>query len=1529
MIRPTRMLTKMLFLTLLGLAPICCLAGFAFAQGGSSPPYVESGDSGVLPGSYQGSGSFFNRQLGTVFRFNYNSQGYGTQDDVVSLGSMKVFNLDEATIFIDGQATLSDDFGGGFNLGLGYRELVNTGISFDPQRIHGVSLWTDGQSSSGDNFFTQLGFSLESLGESFDARFNAHFPLERSQRGDPRLTSIDTLTFGANELFSGLENVVVDTAYAVVDGELAKRINNLEAWAFLGGYHIGGGGVDTVGYRAGVRGYATPDFAVSLQVTDDDFYNTNVMVGLTWFVGRTHRGNQPLGNIYDRFREPVLRNNFIAMSSRTVTQAAGNALSDTDGEQLRFVHVGTSTAGTGDGTLENPFDTMTLASADATERDIVFVHGGKTLSDGFVAKNDQRILGEGLSGALVDPQPIAHIVDTLERGLVTLPESSVGASMLAAPTISGAGITAFTLADDNTVNNFIIDTVGTAVSAIMIDSPTLSNLRIANTSGDAIFLNEVTGTTVVDNTVTIIGAADAAIRVNGGLDGMSIAAGITNTAGSAFTVENRTGGTITYSGTIDDDGGLGISLIDNDSSTVLLTNASTDLTNGIDIMAPAGDAITITGNTASIFEFTGTVGVDATGANNGIVIANNDAATGVLFGNLDATAVDGNTISIEGGAAATTSGGAGIILSSADDTRTIENTGNGTAVRILGDLAEDDDNATVTINSNVENTGGGLAVDLQNRRANNVTFTGTVDANTGGGGILAQNNTSGGLFFNSAVTLDTATNNGVTLTNNTDATFGFNGLQITTTTGTGFEATGGAELVVSSPSNTNSIDTTTGVALNLNGVTVEALGVTFDTIDVTNGATSAITLTNIDGDGSVTLGSGTDPADGGTLVTAGTAIEVSDVNALVVNNITVNNAGGAAGVNVTLQEAASTAVFNGLTVTTVNGDAVTVDANLDGAITFNDLNATTTGTGDAVVLTNNADATVTINGMEATATGSGRAFTATGGGNLVATGTNNLTSATGIGLELDGIEIAGAGAGFTTVNVSNGATQAIRLQDLTGTALTIGTGTNPADGGTLVSNGTAIVVDNSINVTFNNLLVDNDAFAGRGAGIDVLNNDAGTIAFNGVEVQTFDDDAVTLRQNDGGSVTFTDLVANVAVGTAANTAIRVENNTSGNFSFNNSDIDTTLARGVLVNNNGTATTAFAAFSLNTTTGDGFTATGTGTLAASGTNTITTTTGVGLTLDGVTIAGSGASFSSVSVNGAVNGVVLNNLIGGQVTVGSTATASTLNDTSGDAIQLTNTANVNLVNIDVTASTGGAGLNVINDNANAMDVNVNDLTVDSGVADGILAVHTGGGNFTLLVDNSDINSTVNIDANGAGDIDLTFEDTDIDTTGTDVAFTLAIDAAVTEADVRILRNGITSADATALDIDITSVASKTVNLEIDGNTVANSSANVAADIDASQSTILNATVIDNFFNNAGAGGDYEIASNSATTVINLHLHNNTTGGGAGSFTLREIGASDFNIQERDTVEARNTSGGFVFDSAGNVVTDFDNIISVPLP
>ena len=53
-------------------------------------------------------------------------------------------------------------------------------------------------------------------------------------------------------------------------------------------------------------------------------------------------------------REPVMRNDYVALAKDTVT--GGEALTDADGDAFRFVHVNSMAPAGGDGTFENPLN---------------------------------------------------------------------------------------------------------------------------------------------------------------------------------------------------------------------------------------------------------------------------------------------------------------------------------------------------------------------------------------------------------------------------------------------------------------------------------------------------------------------------------------------------------------------------------------------------------------------------------------------------------------------------------------------------------------------------------------------------------------------------------------------------------------------------------------------------------------------------------------------------------------------------------------------------------------------------------------------------------------------------------------------------------------------------------------------------------------------------------------------------------------------------------------------------------------------
>ena len=1552
------LLTKNVFLAVVGLTVVL--------SGTDSNLRAQDGD--VIPASYQNSGSFFNRSLGTALRFNYHTQGYGTQDDVISLGGMKIFNEEGATWFLDGQGTLSNSFGGGFNLGAGYRQLTNSTsplMSMDPQRILGVGFWADGQSTKADNFFTQLGFSFESLGDSFDVRLNGSFPLDRTMTSDPVLSSTGRPVFAGNNLFNETETITIDTAHSVVDGELAKRIMNLEAWAFLGGYQLGGGSIDATGYRVGVRGYAVPDLALSLQVTDDDVYATNVLFGITWFVGRTNRSNGPCGTLLDRFREPVLRNDFIVTTSVHQTQAAGNAAIDPDtGLAKVFVFADSNAAAGGDGTFENPYDNLTDTTNNHAEFDTILGVSGSVFTDTLTLQSNADFLGEG--------NDIPHLYQTSNFGIVTLPETSSGAGSGPAPILNlAAGQTGITAGDNSEINNFVVNGGDTAVMVDGTASPTLSNLDINNSGADAVVLRNVTGTAVVENTVNIEGAVGRALFVDGGLEGMSLAATITNTTGRSLEIANRTGGTVSYTGILDDDGGAGIRIADNTDATVNLTNTATvdgnglPIDNGIDINTGASDAIEISGNTNTTVAFSGTVGVTATGVNDGIDITGNDVNSSFTFSDLDATATGGNTVNTAGGGTMTFNSD-----TSVDATRTIANTGAGNAFTNVGAL-NPDDNASITVNSNIENSVGGRSVDIQGRAANDVAINGTV--NDTGNGILVQDNTAGTIGFNNLVTFQvTGASDAVNLLNNTGTTIGFTGIDISSTAGKGFSATGGGTLTVLAPTDTtlsNMINTQSGVGLELDGMTIDGSGALFSVVNVTNGASDGVILRNLDGTGLVTVGGGTNPAEGGTLTTTDDGIIVDNASNVTASNITINNnAGTARGIVVTNQIDGSAASFTGIEVNTAGGNAVSIgtagNSNEGGVIAFNNLTVTTSAAGNGIDIDNDDTslANISVNDMIVNATGTGMAFTANGGGVIVVGGANTIDSEGNVAFQAantrnltasdvtidntvgGGVRVAGLNEALDAVtlnnfNVTTTTADGVLVDGNTDGTINLNTlAVMSTDGRTVVLNGNTGATVN-INGMEASATGAGDVFTATGGGILNMTGTNNTTAETGhaividsVEIGTSNATFNDATVNNGAArgivieaTTGTGLIAvNGGTLTTAGNAVRVmdgENVSLSNLQITNGG---TVGTGIFNRNSAGDQLTLQNLSIETSSGNAINVQG-GTFTALGTNTVTTTTGTGVDIRNTTIGAAGASFASVDVNGATRGVVLDNLDGGQATIGSVATASTLN-TTGDAIVVTNTASADIVNVDVSST--GRGLVVTNDDANDFNLSVNDLTVDNTGMAAVEASHTGAGAFTYVTTNSDFDNNVLINADGAGDVNLTFNDTLVDTTGTEVAFGLVLDPNVTDANVQIRRSEFTADDASAFDFDMNSAGVKNVTFELSDSMAVNNSASASAEIDASDPTILGATINDNTFTNTGAGDNLDLAANSGTTIINLSMDSNITNGGTDSVVLRELNGADFNIVDRNTLTSRNPGvGNFVFDSAGNVIGDFDDIPALP--
>src|SRR3954470_1030977 len=418
------------------------LIGSATAQN-TLPPAMESvsPDAGAPPMSQSGGGdiNYFSQDLGTIVRLRYSTQSYG-QDGTgnFDIGTMQVVTMDDTAAFFDGQVTMNESDGVGFNIGVGYRWMNYPMYAAKSGRMDGISLWADGTHTDVGNFFPQVGVSYESLGETWDVPANGYIPVGKNEQvGD--FEPINQIGFQGNSI-SDITVAMVDRSFASAEVEIARRLGSeRDAWGFAGPYFVGNSDEDSAGFRAGVRGYAYPDLLLQFAVSDDDIFKTHATFSVVWFVGRTRTNYQPACGTPDRFREPVMRNDYVVLSHKNRT--GGNPLTNTDGSALRVVHVDSDAPPGGNGTAEHPFDQLTDVNATGSQAgDIILAHSTSVFNgeSSVLLKDNQRLLGEG--------NGFTETVATTQKGTITIPESSPGARALARPQVNASTADAVVLA---------------------------------------------------------------------------------------------------------------------------------------------------------------------------------------------------------------------------------------------------------------------------------------------------------------------------------------------------------------------------------------------------------------------------------------------------------------------------------------------------------------------------------------------------------------------------------------------------------------------------------------------------------------------------------------------------------------------------------------------------------------------------------------------------------------------------------------------------------------------------------------------------------------------------------------------------------------------------------------------------------------------------------------------------------------------------------------------------------------------------
>ncbi len=760
--------------------------------------------------------------------------------------------------------------------------------------------------------------------------------------------------------------------------------------AGAGTVSIGNG---TSGGTAGIAGGAT--------ITTNGS-GTVVLTGSTAQINTTLSGNNVSYTAADNTGSPPSTTT-LQMATNDHGHNGGGAITDTDTinigviPQVWFINnaVGAVTDATAPvGSQANPFpDIATFnASSGPGPNDYIYVKAGTYSGDGINLKDGQTLLGDDQALSFTNPlggpaiqiedatgaRPTIHVTTAGDQG-IDLASGNIIHGINIQTDAGNSGLDDGSGANSVgtlTVSDVAISGVGKAVD---LDgggtlAVTLDSISSTGATADGIDLTGLGGTFTVTGGTTVGNAGTTGIHVQNSTAGATFNFGNTNVTGA---------------------GALGVDLT---------TNAGNVTFADLDINGDVGArSFLASGNTGTITTTSGTI--VQSGGSGGVGISGVDAAHKTTL-NMTLDSINVSGTSTTGVDVAQVSGSLTVGTTTVANNTLVGVQVQTTAAGSTMDFGNTTVSGTHTIDAVRLGTAG-------NGNAGNITFDDLDITTTSGPGLFATGNT--GTTTISAGTINTGANTAIDLASNTGGTFNFGGgaggVDVTTTSGTGFSATGGGTVSVTGTGNT--IGTTSGTALNLNGVTVGAGGVTFDTVTTTSAANGIV----ID-----TVTGGAINVNGGSI--AGATSHGVDINN-VQNNITIAST------------IASTAAGNSVEVTNSGksgGNTITFSGGI-------------TDPGHGINLDNNDQnggvATINFTGALNIDSTTFKGFSATNGGTVNASNAaNSINTTTGTALTVNGTTIGSSNLVFHDIS-SNGAANGILLNN-TGTSghLTVtGTGT--------------------------------------------------------------------------------------------------------------------------------------------------------------------------------------------------------------------------------------------------------------------------------------------------------------------------------------------------------------------------------------------------------------------------------------------------------------------------------------------------------
>ena len=299
------------------------------------------------------------------------------------------------------------------NIGLGYRNILNLPAFSMGEGVFGVHGWLDRRITERGSHFHQVTAGAEWLGRAFDMRINGYVPLSDAITHTIPNTDPQGAAFSGTGILVDTDGILVEEPQSGFDLELGLELGT---WSktlaqhtdgvrvYGGGYYFNGDYTESVaGWRTRIAADITQDIQIGARLQRDDLRGTQGFLEATLRFPFGAKKSYREEGVRARLDTSVERDIDIVTAAEVTDPGDRVAVVNKEtGAPQEILFVDNTAANGGDGSNENPFNSLASAEGAASAHTIIYVRTG----DGSSARQNRGITlgktGQQLIGAGTD-----------------------------------------------------------------------------------------------------------------------------------------------------------------------------------------------------------------------------------------------------------------------------------------------------------------------------------------------------------------------------------------------------------------------------------------------------------------------------------------------------------------------------------------------------------------------------------------------------------------------------------------------------------------------------------------------------------------------------------------------------------------------------------------------------------------------------------------------------------------------------------------------------------------------------------------------------------------------------------------------------------------------------------------------------------------------------------------------------------------------------------------------------------------------